>query len=247
MKYWVLESGSKGNCSVVESNGQFLIIDCGGSKKYLESCFESIGLNYLDALALLVTHEHSDHIKQINMFKDLRVYAPCEILSLNNEVLIEAFEEFEVGCFKVMPIPLSHDTEKTVGYMIYDGEEIISIITDTGYLSHECQEMIANSTYYIFESNYDTEMLMNSSRPAYLKYRIISDDGHMSNDYSSKVLSYLIGNNTKEIVLAHISQECNTPELALSSLITTLESNNIDPEKYRIHVAEQFGMYKGGQ
>lgn len=246
MKYWILASGSKGNCTVIESHGQYLIVDCGGTRRYLQQCFDRIGFDADKAAALLVTHQHTDHIAQIKMFSHLRVYAPVEIMSLADEFQIEPYEPFEVAGFKVTPVPLSHD-EVTVGYMIDDGLETLVILTDTGYVSHQCAETVAGADYYIFESNHDTEMLMKSSRPPYLKQRIVSDSGHMSNEYASRTLASLIGARTREIVLAHISQECNTRELAYQTLIDTLESYNIDPQRYRIHAAEQFAIYQGGR
>ena len=245
MRFWVLASGSKGNCSVVESGGRFLIIDCGGTKKNINDGLEKIGVTGDDVEAVLITHEHSDHIKQIKMFDRFLVYAPCEIKSLADEMIIEPFNDFTVGSFHVTPIPLSHD-EITVGYIIEDDKEKIVILTDTGYVSHKCEELIKDADYYIFESNYDTEMLMKSARPPYLKQRIVSDYGHMSNEYAAKILADIIGNKTREIVLAHISHECNTREKAERTLIDTLESYNIDPGRYRIHAAEQFGFYSGG-
>ncbi|MBE6103666.1 MAG: MBL fold metallo-hydrolase [Erysipelotrichaceae bacterium] len=247
MEYFVLASGSKGNCTVVRSGNEFIVIDCGTSKRYLKNSFEKIGLNYLEAEALLVTHEHSDHIKQVEMFDPIPVYSPCEIRSIRDERPVEPLEEFEVGCFHILPIPLSHDTRDTVGYIISDGKETLVSVTDTGYVSHNNKELIKNADYYIFESNYDTVMLMSSARPPYLKSRIISDSGHLSNEQSAEILADVIGPRTREIVLAHISQECNTRDIAYQNLIDTFESYNIDPRSYRIHAAGQYEIYQGGK
>lgn len=246
MKYYVLASGSKGNCSVVESEGQFLIIDCGATKKYLKEAFQKIGIDYNEALALLITHEHSDHIKQVEMFSHLPIYAPCEIRSLPDEIFVEPYTPFVIGPFHITPIALSHDTDDTVGYIITDGIETLVQVTDTGYVSHQNEEMIRNADYYIFESNYDLMMLMRSARPAYLKSRINSDYGHLSNSQSSKVIANIIGPRTKEIVLAHISQECNTRQLAYDTLMDLLNDYGIDHSRYKIHAAGQFEIYAGG-
>ncbi len=247
MKFYVLASGSKGNCTVIESGQQFIIIDCGATKKYLLKCFEEINKNYLDAQGILITHDHSDHVKQIKMFNSLPVYSPCELLSVKNEIHVTPYEKFSVGNFEVLPLPLSHDASAVVGYVISDGEEVLVSLTDTGYLPHANERLIKDANYYIFESNYDTAMLMNSNRPAYLKARINSDYGHLENGYASNMISKIIGPHTKEVVLAHISQECNTREIALKTLIDTLEANNIDPNKYQLYAAEQFGIYYGGK
>ncbi len=246
MEYFILASGSKGNCTVVKSEDEFLIIDCGTSKRYLRNSFTKIGLDYLKADALLITHEHSDHIKQVDMFKSMPVYSPCEIKSVPDERHVEPYNMFTVGRFSVMPLPLSHDTRDTVGYIISDGQETVVCLTDTGYVSHANKELIMNADYYIIESNYDTIMLMSSDRPYYLKSRIVSDYGHLSNEQSAELIADIIGPKTREIVLAHISQECNTRDIAYQNLIDTLESYNIDPKRYLIHAAGQYEIYKGG-
>ena len=246
MEFYLIASGSKGNCTVIKSGNEFLIIDCGTTKRYLKNSFEKLGLDYLKAAALLITHEHSDHIKQVDMFKTIPVYAPCEIMSVPDEHHVEPLEDFEIGTFKITPIPLSHDTRDTVGYIITDGEETIVSVTDTGYLSHNNKELIKNADYYILESNYDTVMLMSSDRPQYLKSRIVSDYGHLSNEQSAEIVADVIGPKTREIILAHISQECNTRDIAYQNLIDTLESYNIEPRRYKIYAAGQYEIYKGG-
>ena len=246
MIFHVLESGSKGNCTVVQSDEQFLIIDCGGTKTYLKECFSDLGIDYRKAEALLVTHDHSDHIKQIKMFDMLNIYAPSEILGTSNETVIRPLEVFNIGKFTVMPIPLSHDSPHTVGYIIYDGSETLVSVTDTGYISHNNEKLIAGADYYIFESNHDVTMLMNSQRPDYLKDRILSNNGHLCNEDSAAVLSHIIRENTREIVLAHISEECNTPSLAYNTLIDTLNRRGVDYSNCRINVARQYAPYTGG-
>ncbi|MBQ4252602.1 MAG: MBL fold metallo-hydrolase [Erysipelotrichaceae bacterium] len=245
MKFHVLASGSKGNCAVITSGESTLIIDCGSTQRYLKQRFREIGLDWLQADALLITHEHVDHIRQLAMFTQLHIYAPC-LLPGEDVRVVEPYEPFKIGCFTILPIPLSHDCDDTVGYIIHDGRETLAYVTDTGYLSHSNEELIRDADYYIFESNYDLVMLMTSSRPAYLKARINSDYGHMENGDSAAVLADVIGPRTREIVLAHLSQECNKPELALRSLTNKLTERGVDFSGIRIHAAEQFGLYSGG-
>ncbi len=143
-------------------------------------------------------------------------------------------------------MPLSHVTEVCLGYVVSVGQETLVSITDTGYIPHNIESYLVNADYYLFESNHDTEMLMNSIRPQYLKYRIVSDNGHMNNEYASKRLVKYIGDKTKEIVLAHISQECNTREKALSVLKETMEENGLEPSDYKLFAAKQNEIYYGG-
>ena len=245
MKYFVLESGSKGNCTVVKGKQATIVIDCGGTKKHLKDKFKEIDTDYQSVDALLITHEHSDHIKQVKMFSDVDIFSPCRLQDVEHS-LIRPYEEFEIKGLKIMPIALSHDVAEVVGYIISeDGETLVSV-TDTGYISHANERYIQNADYYIFESNYDSNMLMTSNRPVYLKVRIISDNGHMGNEDSARVLSKVIGDKTKEITLAHLSQECNTEEIALKTLYRVFRENNIDCDRLRISAARQTGIFEGG-
>ena len=245
MKYYVLESGSKGNCTVIKGRETLLVIDCGGTKKYIKDRFRELGLDYSKADALLITHEHSDHIKQLKMFSGVDIFSPCELYDCEIHK-VTPYQEFMVGEFRILPVALSHDVKNVVGYIIDDGYEKLVSVTDTGYVSHLNEDRIRNADYYIFESNYDTGMLMSSDRPVQLKVRIVSDCGHMGNEDSARVLSRVIGERTREITLAHLSQECNKEEIALSVLKRTLEENGIDLNRFRITAARQFEMTEGG-
>jgi len=243
MKYYILGSGSKGNCTVIKSAQATIVIDCGLGKNYTFNKFDEINVDNIDGL--LITHEHNDHIKQINSFKNVDIYSPFSI-SLKH-FLIKPLEIFKIKDLTILPIPLSHDVPIVVGYIIFDGKETLVSITDTGYVSSSNEKLIQNAHYYIFESNYDVDMLMASDRTQYLKQRIISDCGHMDNKDSADVLSRVIGNKTKEIVLAHISSECNKPEIAYNTLVHKLKEKEIDYRNIKIAVASQNEMYEGGQ
>ncbi len=245
MKFYVLESGSKGNCTVVKGKSTVLVIDCGGTKKYIKEKFSRIGLDYQKADALLITHEHTDHIKQLKMFSEVDIFSPCKLGEYDVNI-VTPYQQFEVGEFCITPLALSHDVAHVVGYIITDGQETLVSVTDTGYVSHLNEQHIANADYYIFESNYDTGMLMSSDRPVQLKVRIISDSGHLGNEDSARVLSKVTGDRTREIVLAHLSQECNREEIALATLKRVFEENRKDYSGYKIAAARQFEMYEGG-
>lgn len=245
MKYYVLESGSKGNCTVIKGKETLLVIDCGGTKRYLKDRFSELGLDYSKIDALLITHEHSDHIKQLKMFSGVDIFSPCELQDYAIHKVVP-YQQFQIGEFRILPLALSHDVRDVVGYVIDNGYEKLVSVTDTGYVSHLNENHIRNAEYYIFESNYDTGMLMSSDRPVQLKVRIVSDCGHMGNEDSARVLSRVIGERTREITLAHLSQECNREEIALSVLKKTFEENGIDLNRYRIAAARQFEMLEGG-
>lgn len=200
-----------------------------------------------DLNALLVTHAHTDHVSQLKHFRHLPVYSYCDLKDLDNHRIVRPLQEFDINEFHIQVISLSHDSPNTVGYVIYaDGKKLV-YVTDTGYVSNEVKTYLENADYYIFESNHDIEMLMQTNRPVYIKQRIINDYGHLCNDDSANVLCDVIGNNTKEIILAHISQEGNTRELALNTLISHLDKKQIHHDQMKLYPADQFSIYVGGK
>ncbi|MGI6608022.1 MAG: MBL fold metallo-hydrolase [Erysipelotrichaceae bacterium] len=246
MKYYVLASGSKGNCTIVSSKNTTIMIDCGITKKYLKESFDKIGFDSEDIDGVLITHSHSDHLNNLKIIKDLDVYSPFKITGLNKNHLISPIELFTVKNLNILAIPLSHDTDITVGYVIFDGQETLVIVTDTGYLSDKNIKIIKNANYYIMESNHDPEMLLNTTRPKVIKSRILSDYGHLSNEDCGYALSQCINEDTKEIVLAHISQEANTRELAYDTVVGILDKKEIDYQNIKITAVSQFEIYEGG-
>ena len=143
---------------------------------------------------------------------------------------------------------MSHDCEGTIGFTIEcEGEKMV-YITDTGYIKEEVKQYIKGADYYVFESNHDVEMLMQTKRPVFIKQRIINDYGHLCNEDSANILSEIIDvNKTKEIVLAHISQEGNTREKALRTLQETLHRKQIKHDHMKLYPADQFSIYIGGK
>ncbi|MDD4642503.1 MAG: MBL fold metallo-hydrolase [Erysipelotrichaceae bacterium] len=241
MRFHLLASGSKGNCFVLIGNDTKIVIDCGSSKRHLLKSFESVNVDYHTVDGLLLTHTHSDHISQLRMFNSTKIYSPFAVDGYLWQQVIP-FSSFNIKEFKINPIPLSHDSGLTLGYIIEDKMEKIVYITDTGYLKQDYYPLIANADYYVMESNHDIKMLMDSRRPYPLKQRIISDNGHLDNETSSDILAQVIGDRTKEIVLAHISEEANRPEIALKTI-----KNKITNDKVKIQTAGQFSILTGGR
>lgn len=228
MRYDLLCSGSKGNCCILRSQDTCLIIDCGMTRRYLEDGFQEAGVRKEEIDALLLTHEHIDHISQLHLFRDIPVYAPFAPKEKGLDLYpVIPREIFRIGSLSVLPLALSHDADITVGYVFDDGKEKLVYITDTGYVRQEYYPDLSNADYYILESNHDVEMLMETDRPYMLKMRILSDEGHLSNQKCANVLRNVIGENTKEITLAHISEEANTEDLALSACRFLTEGNSI--------------------
>lgn len=239
MKYSILASGSKGNCSIIESKGIKIMIDCGTTKRYLTSSFESLNITPSGLDALLITHDHSDHTSQLKHFKDLDIYSPTALLF--DTIPIEAYVPFNIGHMLITPIQTSHDAGVSVGYIIDDGQHKLVYITDTGYIREHDFKFIKDADFYIMESNHDPELLMETSRPYYIKRRILSDTGHLSNHDAGLVLSKVISDNTKEIVLAHMSEQANTKELALDTVSRLINNNEV-----KLSVAHQYKIIVGG-
>ncbi len=246
LKYALLASGSKGNCCLIRDENTNIIIDCGSTKKYLTSCFERLSYDYLKSDALFITHTHGDHTAQTKMFNQVPTYCKTK-LEINNMNVLLDFELVEINSLKIQEIPLSHDSGLCSGYVITSDNQKLVYITDAGYIKDEYLTYIINADYYIFESNHDVEMLMQTSRPMFTKQRILSDVGHLCNEDSATILAKVIGENTKEIVLAHISEQGNSMEKAKEVLLETLQHHQVNTENIKIVSAPQFEIIVGGE
>jgi len=244
MEFYILASGSRGNCSVVKTKQTQLIIDCGTTWRYLRQEFDRHKIDYRKSDALLITHTHSDHIAQLKKLAELPKYTTFD---LNDSNIVSFYKSFTVNDLYILPLALSHDCEKTTGYVISDINEKLVYITDTGYLSDKNKKHLKNADYYVLESNHDPIMLLNTNRPNMLKRRILQDDGHLSNIDCADSLCELIGPNTKEIVLAHLSQEANRPEIAYETLCDIFTINNVDYSNIKISIASQNKSCRGGR
>lgn len=239
MKISMLCSGSTGNACVIEDKGTKLMIDCGGTKRHLLSSLKEINTEISELSGLLLTHGHSDHISQVKHFKNVPTYGTFEIDEYPVNV-ISTHESFEVGNLQITSLPLSHDFPKTVGYKIV-GESTLVYITDTGYVNEKLFPEISNADYIVMECNHDPEMLMRTNRPFPTKRRIMSAEGHLSNEECTRILNDIVGDNTKDIILAHISREGNTLSLAQSIVTTGLKAKNV-----RVRAAEAFELIQMG-
>ncbi len=249
MRVDLLASGSKGNACLVREGDTVILIDCGPSSwRYLNTKMKEAGVCKEDLNALLITHSHGDHIKQLNRFGGVPVYTCCplkaktskgEIVSLDLRKLTPP-ARFTIGDLRVMALPTSHDSGPSMGFVIEGKCEKLVYMTDTGYVPEAILGALSDADYYIFESNHDLEKLNATQRPFWLKMRIASDTGHLCNQDSARILCSCMTERTKRIVLAHLSEEANTPELALHTLYERLEYTHVSNRHLVIEAAGQF-------
>lgn len=233
MKACVLASGSKGNATYIASSTTELLVDLGISCLNAERKLKDINVNPKNIKSILITHTHVDHINGLRVF--IKKYNPTIYLTplmyqelsqtmvINNYCFIE--DGMKIGDIEVQIIKTSHDTDDSNGYVLLNSDTSIVYITDTGYINKKFHKKLKNKNIYIMESNHDIDMLMNSSYPYAIKQRILGDKGHLSNHDCSYYLKKLIGNETKVIILGHLSQENNTEALAYDTLIGTIDKD----------------------
>lgn len=240
MHFSVLASGSTGNAIFVETEEHSFLVDAGLSGKQMEALFQKINRDISKLSGLLVTHEHSDHIKGVGILArryQLPVYANEKTwramegvigdLPLDQKFVFPMETVKSFGSLDIESFGVSHDAAEPMFYIFHQNGKKLVIITDTGYVSDRMKGMIANADMYVFESNHDVEMLRMGKYPWNIKRRILSDVGHVSNEDAGLAMSDVIGDRTKRIYLAHLSQDNNMKDLARMSVSQTLKSRGI--------------------
>ena len=233
MKICVLASGSKGNSSYIETDKTKSLVDLGMSAGYIAKSLKSIGVDPSEIQRVFITHAHTDHVAGLKVF--LKKYHPVVYLTkkMEDELGIEIEDKVyiddntSIDDLDVTVIKTSHDAADSNGYVFSSGDKSIVYITDTGYIHVKNFEKLKNKSLYVFESNHDVRLLREGKYPYYLQQRILSDKGHLSNKDSAYYLSNFIGDKTEQIILIHLSEENNRPEVALKTLLDTLEKKGV--------------------
>ena len=239
LSFCSFSSGSSGNCYLVRSGETALLVDAGISTKRIMEGLEYTGTAKEQVNALLLTHEHSDHIRSLKTLakrnKDMDIYAnegtwavlPEEIQPLRRKDFRNG-ETFRIGEILVKAFPVSHDAADPVGYSFYAEGRQVSIVTDTGYIPEEVAEEVLEADILVLEANHDVNMLKIGRYPWFLKQRILGETGHLSNESAGQLLVRLLSARQKDrrILLAHLSRENNFPEMAYQTVKNILEEEN---------------------
>ena len=235
MKACILASGSKGNITYIETTNHKILIDMGKNKKYIVESLKKIGVNPKDIDIILISHTHSDHISALETFLKSYHATVCmpkdmfkSLDSLKDYDHIKIYDdEINLDGLKIYAIKSSHDAVGSRNFIIEENGNSVVQITDTGYIKSKYFKLLRNRDVYFIESNHDVEMLTHGPYPDYLKKRVLSDEGHLSNNAAGFYLSKLIGDKTKKIYLMHLSEINNKPELALKTVNETLKEYDV--------------------
>lgn len=235
-----LFSGSSGNCTFVSDGKTNLLVDAGVSAQRICTALNQIGCSPKDISAILITHEHRDHIAGVGTISrnfSIPVYANggtlekasgvCGWLYEDNIHIFKSNEKFAIGDIEAYAFSISHDTVDPVGYTFCINGKYCSVATDMGCVTDNVLKYICKSEAIVLESNHDVEMLNNGPYPAYLKKRILGSRGHLSNENAAFLAAQLVKWGTKQITLGHLSEHNNTPEKAYSTAEEYFNKNGI--------------------
>ncbi len=252
-KFICLGSGSSGNCYLLFSENYGILIDAGIGIRILKKHLRTFGMGLDRIKAVLITHDHADHIKAAGyLSKDYNVpiYATHEVhqgidrnycvttkIQGPNRVEIQKNVPFQIEDLEIMAFDVPHDSSDNVGYSVSFEGKTFCLITDAGAPTLEMEEQIKNADYLVLESNHDTDMLMMGPYPAHLKGRISGGRGHLSNRQAAELLARSVSEKMKQVWLCHLSEENNHPELAKKTMDSVLRSYGMIMNKdFRVDV-----------
>ena len=260
MQMMSIASGSSGNCIYVGTDDTHLIIDAGISGKKVEAGLNSIGLSMEDIDAVLVTHEHNDHIRGLGVLarryakpiyatpgttRAIRQIAETTTTlgKIDSELFcpVEVAEDFTINDITLRPVPISHDAAEPVAYIARSGEDSVGVMTDLGTYDDRIRQEISGLDLLLIEANHDIRMLETGRYPYPLKMRIMGDRGHLSNEASGQLVGDVLHDHIKAVVLGHLSKENNLAELAYETVRSeiTLGDNPYKGNDFPIYVAKR--------
>lgn len=245
-KFFSIGSGSSGNCYYLGTKDYGILIDAGiGIRRIKKTLFE-FGISFDKIMGVLVTHDHADHIRTIGCLGDkfnIPVYATQAVhdgiarngYSKTNlqtcRRIIEKNQLFSVNKFEITPFEVPHDSIENVGYHIKLEDQSFVLITDIGHITPTIEQYARVANHLVIETNYDEDMLQQGRYPYYLKQRITSGNGHLSNRISAEFIANIYHERMKNIWLCHLSQDNNLPELAYRTVENALKQKGVTPGK----------------
>ena len=248
-----LYSGSTGNCLLIQSNDSNILIDAGVSQKKITSALASFNLALDNIDAIVITHEHSDHISSVGSISkkyNIPVYANIETLNSmgsqkekiqdENKHIFLPNKKFKIKDIEIQGFKIPHDAANPCGFNLYHDNKKITIATDIGHIDDTLLSHLKDSSFILLEANYDPDILKYSRYPFLLKQRISGPNGHLSNQTSAKTISTLATKyGLKSAMLGHLSKENNFPELAMKTVTDELKSNNLTSNDFTLRVASR--------
>ncbi|QHS23801.1 MBL fold metallo-hydrolase [Virgibacillus sp. MSP4-1] len=244
LEFSVLASGSTGNAFYIGTDQQKILVDAGLSGKQMERLFSDIEMNPEELDGILVTHEHRDHIHGLGIMARryrLPIYANEKTwkamegkigdIKLDQKFTFDLESTKVFGDLDVQTFGVSHDAAEPMFFVFHHNGKKVALVTDTGYVSERIKKTVEDADAYIFEANHDIEMLRMGRYPWNIKRRILGDEGHVSNEDSALALTDILGNRTKRVYLAHLSQDNNMKDLARMSVSQILKERGFEVGK----------------
>ena len=247
MQIYTLFSGSSGNCVYVKDKNTEILIDAGKSAGAIEKSLTALNSSLYNIKGIFLTHEHTDHTVGLEIISK-KHHIPVHMTSPSYEKLVpqsaflpssakkhDSRYEAEIGSLKISSFEIPHDSMMNIGYIIKneDGERF-GIATDMGHVTEEIEASLTGCNYAVIESNHDISMLKSGPYPYFLKQRILSDHGHLSNECCAELVTRLARAGTSSFTLAHLSRENNTPEKAFSVTRTALDESGFTSVKLNV-------------
>lgn len=242
LQFCSFSSGSSGNSYLVRSEYTAILIDAGISGKRIMEGLSAAGTQPGEVKALMVTHEHSDHVRSLRVLHkrlpEMMTYSNfatwgCikDKIPEGRHVAFESGDEFDIGDIHVKSFRTSHDAAESVCYSFLCGGRQISVLTDTGYISEEIYDQIKTADLLALEANHDPNVLQMGRYPYYVKRRILGEFGHLSNEAAADCIARLHTEDKKRrfVLLAHLSAENNSPELAMMTIKNSLQEKMVFP------------------
>lgn len=254
IKVCPLFSGSSGNSTYIGNENEGILIDAGKNAKQIELALKKNEIDVNSIKAIFVTHEHNDHVSGIRVFASrygLEVFgSDGTVEALENMGIVNGkykcsklgWDGTKTQEMRVKPFKTSHDSKQSVGYTVeFRNGEKVAVCTDLGFVSEEVENSLKGCRAVVLESNHDVELLKNGCYPYFLKRRILSDKGHLSNESCAKFALKLMESGTKNFILSHLSRENNLPEIAYQTVLNSFTDNFLKEDKdFTLSVAPVF-------